>query len=47
MVLAYLPKQVKLEMALELVRKEIEETLSQEVNVGKKTVVWKVRECGG
>ncbi|XP_073912178.1 E3 ubiquitin-protein ligase TRIM58 isoform X2 [Castor canadensis] len=33
--------QVKLEMALELVRKEIEETLSQEVNVGKKTVVWK------
>ncbi|XP_006775436.2 PREDICTED: E3 ubiquitin-protein ligase TRIM58 [Myotis davidii] len=41
MVSAYLPKQVKLQMALELVRKEMEEALTQEANVGKKTVIWK------
>lgn len=33
--------QAKLRMALELVRKEMEETLTQEANVGKKTVIWK------
>uniref|UniRef100_A0A8C9QTU7 Tripartite motif containing 58 n=1 Tax=Spermophilus dauricus TaxID=99837 RepID=A0A8C9QTU7_SPEDA len=33
--------QVKLQMALELVRKEMEETLVQEANVGRKTVLWK------
>ncbi|XP_060054002.1 E3 ubiquitin-protein ligase TRIM58 isoform X3 [Erinaceus europaeus] len=33
--------QVKLQMALELVKKEIKETLTQESNVGKKTVIWK------
>ncbi|XP_036170075.1 E3 ubiquitin-protein ligase TRIM58 isoform X3 [Myotis myotis] len=33
--------QVKLQMALELVRKEMEEALTQEANVGKKTVIWK------
>ncbi|XP_012870892.1 PREDICTED: E3 ubiquitin-protein ligase TRIM58 [Dipodomys ordii] len=33
--------QVKLEIALEHVRKEMEEALTQEVNVGKKTVIWK------
>ncbi|KAK2500581.1 hypothetical protein MC885_013416, partial [Smutsia gigantea] len=31
----------KLQMALELMRKEMEEVLSQETNVGKKTVIWK------
>lgn len=41
MVSVYLPKQTKLRMALELVRKEMEETLTQEANVGKKTVIWK------
>lgn len=40
----YLPKQAKLQMALELVRKEMEEVLSQEIHVGKKTVIWKVGE---
>ncbi|XP_011811173.1 PREDICTED: E3 ubiquitin-protein ligase TRIM58 [Colobus angolensis palliatus] len=39
--LKYLPKQVKLQMALELVRKELEDALTQEANVGKKTVIWK------
>ncbi|XP_044243187.1 E3 ubiquitin-protein ligase TRIM58 [Ursus americanus] len=33
--------QAKLLMALELVRKEMEETFTQEANMGKKTVVWK------
>ncbi|KAL0609186.1 E3 ubiquitin-protein ligase TRIM58 [Plecturocebus cupreus] len=33
--------QVQLQMALELVRKEMEEALTQEANLGKKTVVWK------
>ncbi|KAL4673308.1 hypothetical protein H8959_017242 [Pygathrix nigripes] len=33
--------QVKLQMALELVRKELEDALTQEANVGKKTVIWK------
>ncbi|XP_006730557.1 E3 ubiquitin-protein ligase TRIM58 [Leptonychotes weddellii] len=33
--------QAKLQMALELVRKEIEETFTQEANVGKKIVIWK------
>ncbi|XP_025843143.1 E3 ubiquitin-protein ligase TRIM58 [Vulpes vulpes] len=33
--------QTKLQMALELIRKEMEETLTQEANMGKKTVVWK------
>ncbi|EPQ06914.1 Tripartite motif-containing protein 58 [Myotis brandtii] len=33
--------RVKLQMALELVRKEMEEALTQEANVGKKTVIWK------
>ncbi|XP_072868030.1 E3 ubiquitin-protein ligase TRIM58 isoform X3 [Chlorocebus sabaeus] len=33
--------QVKLQMALELVRKELEDALAQEANVGKKTVIWK------
>lgn len=45
--LKYLPKQVKLQMALELVRKELEDALAQEANVGKKTVIWKVRLCWG
>ncbi|XP_042639088.1 E3 ubiquitin-protein ligase TRIM58 [Orycteropus afer afer] len=33
--------QVKLQTALGLVRKEMEEALTQETNVGKKTVIWK------
>ncbi|XP_036095550.1 E3 ubiquitin-protein ligase TRIM58 isoform X3 [Molossus molossus] len=33
--------QAELQMALELVRKEMEEALTQEANVGKKTVIWK------
>ncbi|KAM5127029.1 E3 ubiquitin-protein ligase TRIM58-like [Callospermophilus lateralis] len=33
--------QVKLQMALELVRKEMEEALMQEANMGSKTVLWK------
>ncbi|XP_068390793.1 E3 ubiquitin-protein ligase TRIM58 [Eschrichtius robustus] len=33
--------QVKLQMAQEHVRKEMEEALTQEANVGKKTVIWK------
>ncbi|XP_004406219.1 PREDICTED: E3 ubiquitin-protein ligase TRIM58 [Odobenus rosmarus divergens] len=33
--------QAKLRMALELVRKETEETFTQEANVGKKIVIWK------
>ncbi|KAM4868589.1 E3 ubiquitin-protein ligase TRIM58-like [Urocitellus parryii] len=33
--------QVKLQMALELVRKEMEEALIQEANMGRKTVQWK------
>ncbi|KAI5182280.1 E3 ubiquitin-protein ligase TRIM58 [Manis pentadactyla] len=33
--------QAKLQMALELMRKEMEEVLSQETHVGKKTVIWK------
>ncbi|XP_032097950.1 E3 ubiquitin-protein ligase TRIM58 isoform X3 [Sapajus apella] len=33
--------QVQLQMALELVRKEMEEALTQEANLGKKTVIWK------
>ncbi|XP_009193814.1 E3 ubiquitin-protein ligase TRIM58 isoform X2 [Papio anubis] len=33
--------QVKLQMALELVRKELEDALTQEASVGKKTVIWK------
>lgn len=28
---------------MELVRKDMEEALMQETNVGKKTVIWKVR----
>ncbi|XP_058286744.1 E3 ubiquitin-protein ligase TRIM58 isoform X1 [Hylobates moloch] len=34
-------EKVKLQMALELVRKELEDTLTQEANVGRKTVIWK------
>ncbi|EHA99622.1 Tripartite motif-containing protein 58 [Heterocephalus glaber] len=34
-------RQVKLQQALETVQKEMEEASAQEVNVGKKTVVWK------
>ncbi|XP_004697292.2 E3 ubiquitin-protein ligase TRIM58 [Echinops telfairi] len=33
--------QIKLQRALELVRKEMEEALTQEANVGKKTIIWK------
>ncbi|XP_047731729.1 E3 ubiquitin-protein ligase TRIM58 isoform X1 [Prionailurus viverrinus] len=33
--------QVKLQRALEMVRKKMEEALTQEVNVGKKTIIWK------
>ncbi|XP_032704383.1 E3 ubiquitin-protein ligase TRIM58 [Lontra canadensis] len=33
--------QAKLQMALEFVRKEMEETFTQEANLGKKTVIWK------
>ncbi|XP_066217208.1 E3 ubiquitin-protein ligase TRIM58 isoform X1 [Saccopteryx leptura] len=33
--------QAKLQTALELVKKEMEEALTQEANVGKRTVVWK------
>ncbi|KAM5217664.1 E3 ubiquitin-protein ligase TRIM58 isoform 3-T3 [Hipposideros larvatus] len=33
--------QAKLQMALELVRKEMEEALTQEANVVKKTIIWK------
>uniref|UniRef100_A0A8D2AYW2 Tripartite motif containing 58 n=1 Tax=Sciurus vulgaris TaxID=55149 RepID=A0A8D2AYW2_SCIVU len=33
--------QVKLQRALELVRKEMEEALTQEANLGRKTVLWK------
>ncbi|XP_070375648.1 E3 ubiquitin-protein ligase TRIM58 isoform X2 [Equus asinus] len=33
--------QVKLQMALEHVKEEMEEALTQEANVGKKTVIWK------
>ncbi|XP_036306308.1 E3 ubiquitin-protein ligase TRIM58 isoform X1 [Pipistrellus kuhlii] len=33
--------QAKLQMALEFVRKEMEEASTQEANVGKKTVIWK------
>ncbi|XP_064239778.1 E3 ubiquitin-protein ligase TRIM58 [Aotus nancymaae] len=33
--------QVQLQMALELVRKEMEEALTREANLGRKTVVWK------
>lgn len=40
----YLSKQVKLQRALEMVRKKMEEALTQEVNVGKKTIIWKVRD---
>ncbi|KAM8764123.1 E3 ubiquitin-protein ligase TRIM58 isoform 3-T3 [Rhynchonycteris naso] len=37
--------QAKLQMALELVRKQMEEALTQEANMGKRTVIWKgVRE---
>ncbi|XP_059773961.1 E3 ubiquitin-protein ligase TRIM58 isoform X2 [Balaenoptera ricei] len=36
-----LPVYVKLQMAQEHVRKEMEEALTQEANVGKKTVIWK------
>ena len=43
----YLPKQVKLQMAQELVRNEMEEASTQEANIGKKTVIWKVREYWG
>lgn len=43
---AHLSKQAKLQMALELVRKEMEETFTQEANLGKKTVIWKVRNLG-
>lgn len=36
-----------LQVALELVKKEMEEALTQEANVGKKTIIWKVRQsCG-
>lgn len=42
-----LPKQRMLQVALELVKKEMEEALTQEANVGKKTIIWKVRQsCG-
>lgn len=47
MAAAYLPKQVKLQMAQEHVRKEMEEALTQEASVGRKTVIWKVREYWG
>ncbi|XP_066109335.1 E3 ubiquitin-protein ligase TRIM58 isoform X3 [Saccopteryx bilineata] len=33
--------QAKLQTALELVKKEMEEALTQEANVGKRTVIWK------
>ncbi|XP_064340610.1 olfactory receptor 2W3 isoform X1 [Camelus dromedarius] len=33
--------QMKLQMAQELVRKQMEEALTQEASVGKKTVIWK------
>ncbi|XP_019820360.2 E3 ubiquitin-protein ligase TRIM58 isoform X1 [Bos indicus] len=33
--------QIKLQVAQELVRKELEEASTQEANVGKKTVIWK------
>lgn len=33
---------MKLQTALELVRKEMEEALTQEANMGRKTVLWKV-----
>ncbi|XP_020939055.1 E3 ubiquitin-protein ligase TRIM58 isoform X2 [Sus scrofa] len=35
--------QVKLQMAQELVRNEMEEASTQEANIGKKTVIWKER----
>lgn len=36
-----------LRAALELVKKDMEEALTQEANVGKKTIIWKVRQnCG-
>lgn len=47
MVSACLPKQAKLQMALELVRKEMQEAFTQEASVVKKTVIWKVREYWG
>lgn len=34
-------QQVKLQTALDLVKKDIKETLTQESNVGKKTIIWK------
>lgn len=34
-------------MALEHVKEEMEEALTQEANVGKKTVIWKVRAYWG
>uniref|UniRef100_A0A8C5Z868 E3 ubiquitin-protein ligase TRIM58-like n=1 Tax=Marmota marmota marmota TaxID=9994 RepID=A0A8C5Z868_MARMA len=40
-VLTVCSTQVKLQMALELVKKEMEEALMQEANVGRKTVLWK------
>ncbi|XP_077909049.1 E3 ubiquitin-protein ligase TRIM58 isoform X1 [Ictidomys tridecemlineatus] len=40
-VLTVCSTQVKLQMALELVRKEMEEALMQEANMGRKTVLWK------
>ncbi|XP_071468032.1 E3 ubiquitin-protein ligase TRIM58-like isoform X5 [Marmota flaviventris] len=40
-VLTVCSTQVKLQMALELVRKEMEEAMMQEANVGRRTVLWK------
>lgn len=47
MAATYLPKQIKLQVAQELVGKELEEASTQEANVGRKTVIWKVREYWG
>lgn len=47
MAVAHLPKTDKAPGGTELVRKELEEASTQEANVGKKTVIWKVREYWG
>lgn len=38
------PKQAKLQVALEVVRKDMQETLAQETTLGKKIIIWKVSE---
>lgn len=35
------PKQAKLQVALEVVRKDMQETLAQETTLGKKIIIWK------